>query len=883
LVKKNLDAKSTRQLILELQQLAKDSGHEYPLLIAIDQENGMLNSLCDKHYLTQFPGNMAIVATKSKTMATQVAEATGRELKAVGINWILGPVVDVLTNSASKLLGVRSMGDDPDEVTEYALAFLEGFRRAGIATCGKHFPGYGNATINTTLGLPVIQDSLDQLKTASLIPFRGIIEKNIDSIMVGGCALPKVTLRETYACLSEEVVRGLLRDQMGYKGVVVSECLEMQYLYDTVGVSQGAMMAALAGCDVIIICTQYRLQIQALFGILAGLRNGVLPVELVRKSAHRLREMKHGHLSWNEALNPPPLSALAQLRENHTNLALQAYEQAITLLRDQENLIPLNKSIDEGSNILLLTPHIIPISGYTDGDIFSIFGKALIKYHSGRLQHTTYTEKGLIDEHHALVSKAKAIILITTDANRNEYQISFTKVIAALCNQHRLPLVCIAGSSPYDMALDRTIGTYLCIYEFTEACLKTTAKVLFGRLPAVGRFPGSGQYQNQLTPFSSSSRRRWLVEEWSPDQPGAIESFRKLWENCFPERNGRFQFDLFASVLSAKHQPAQKHFFVKNSSTNKMYGFCGTWVHPAQHTGSIIMLFVDPARRRMAIGKSLHERALKYLASLPKLDRITLGARLPGFFAGIPLSPRPSPNEVDVVKWFKHSGWDIPHARKNSPELLVHTMALSRLSRWRCPEAVMARLTNTNVTFEVMGSVQPSSKTSLSPTSFGSSPVSSGFAHKLYKFLSSFEALPSGIPELYRLALSDVAENVIATSGSNNDSNATIVAAIDTESGEVIASLVSFKRKARALIRLQPWIFEFSDACGLCALLGWTPLLRQALVAFQLEHQRQQKDVDLCALYGVDSGEDKWLMQQLGFEETQSFLTVQRSVTRGSG
>ena len=95
-----------------------------------------------------------------------------------------------------------------------------------------------------------------------------------------------------------------------------------------------------------------------------------------------------------------------------------------------------------------------------------------------------------------------------------------------------------------------------------------------------------------------------------------------------------------------------------------MYGFCGTWVHAGQRTGSIIVLVVDPARRRLAVGKSLHERALRYLTSIAKLDRITLGARLPGLFAGIPLSSHPNSNEVDVVKWFKHSGWDIPHARK---------------------------------------------------------------------------------------------------------------------------------------------------------------------------------------------------------------------------
>lgn len=836
----------------------------------------MLNSLCDKNYLTQFPGNMAIVATQSKTMATQVAEATGRELKAVGINWILGPVVDVLTDSTNKLLGVRSMGDDPEEVTDYTLAFLEGFRRAGIVTCGKHFPGYGSANINSESGLPEIQDSLDQLKTGSLVPFQCVIDQNIDSIMVGGCTLPNATIREKYACLSEQVVSSLLRNQMGYDGVVVSECLEMQYLYDTVGVSQGALMAALAGCDVIIICTQYRLQIQALFGILAGLSDKILSANLVYKSEHRLSKIKRRYFSWNEALNPPSLSTLADLNKSHRNLSLQAYNQVITLLRDEENLIPLSKSIDEDSNLLLLTPHITPILGHTEGNIFTVFGKALTKYYTGRLKHTTYTEKGLIDEHHVLISNSKAIILITTDATRNEYQISFTKVVAALCNQQQIPLIVIAGSSPYDMALDRSIGTYLCIYEFTEPCLIATAKVLFGRLSAVGKFPGKWLYQNQLMQFSSSSRQRWLVEEWSPEQPDMIERFRNLWKVCFAGQHSEFQVDGFLSVLTTEQK--QKHFFVKNSSTNEMYGFCGTWVHSDQYTASIIMLFVDPARRRMAIGKSLHERALKYLAGLSGLKCVTLGARLPGFFAGIPLFSEPSSVEVDIVNWFKNNGWDIPLVRKNSRDIVVHSMVLDELSSWCCPDTIFAR--STKFKFDIMGRLWPLLSSPESSVSlFGSSSDSFKITHKLQKFFCSFEALPSGIPELYRLALSDGINTTSECGSRSNNSNVTV--AIDDVSGEILASIVSFTRSSQKLAQLQPWIFEFGDArvSGLCGLLGQTPEARQGIVAFQLEQQRLQQDVDRCVLYGVEGSEDKLLMRQLGFVKDQSFLAVQRNIS----
>lgn len=164
----------------------------------------MLNNLNDDDYITQFPGAMAMVATQSQDMARDVAKATGLELKALGINWTLGPVVDVLSNSTNKLLGVRTMGDDPKEVTQYALAYLEGYADANIATCAKHFPGYGNANVDETLALPIVYDTIEQLETASLIPYRQIIKKDVDAIMVGSCALPKITRSVLHACLSEK-------------------------------------------------------------------------------------------------------------------------------------------------------------------------------------------------------------------------------------------------------------------------------------------------------------------------------------------------------------------------------------------------------------------------------------------------------------------------------------------------------------------------------------------------------------------------------------------------------------------------------------------------------------------------------------------------------
>lgn len=674
-----LDAPSTRELILELQQCAKDAGHELPLNIAIDQENGMLNNLNDDDYITQFPGAMAMVATQSQDMARDVAKATGLELKALGINWTLGPVVDVLSNSTNKLLGVRTMGDDPKEVTQYALAYLEGYADANIATCAKHFPGYGNANVDETLALPIVYDTIEQLETASLIPYRQIIKKDVDAIMVGSCALPKITRSVLHACLSEKVVRGILREDMKYNGVIVSECLDMKSLYEDVGVRQGAVLAVLAGCDVIIVCSSYRLQLEALSGILGAVSDGIITVDDVRQSAERILNMKRKHLSWEETLNPPPLESLKKLHISNQELAKDAYERSITILRDHSNYIPLTNTIEPDADILLLTPLVIGTISRKhsmDGDahqhqnllagedVFHDFGKYLSRCHTGKITHTSYTDKGMSPLHENLIEKAKTVIVVTTDASRNTYQVQFCKTIGIMCTQQRKPMIAIAASSPYDLALDRGVGTYICLYEFTPQSLETAARVLFGKLQAKGRFPGSGSYQSvgwsdrgaphhQVNP-----KRRWLVEKFSGD-PADFRRLKILWESCFPDRLGIFEGDYIRALrlsqsssqdsFNESGSESQTHFIVRNSSTHQLYGFCATWVHDEPDVnspngknlvGCILMLFVDPFRRSRSIGQSLHERAMRYLISERQVSSVRLGSRVPSYFEGIPLSLR---------------------------------------------------------------------------------------------------------------------------------------------------------------------------------------------------------------------------------------------------
>ncbi|KAA8917091.1 hypothetical protein TRICI_000763 [Trichomonascus ciferrii] len=877
---KNLkNAETTRSLILELQKIAYEAGHEYPLLIAIDQENGMLNNLHDETYLSQFPGPMSMVATKSPSMAKEAAEATGRELKALGINWMLGPVLDVLTNSTNRLLGVRTMGDDPKEVTQFGLALMEGFRAAGMNTCGKHFPGYGNATVDSILGLPVVPESIEQLETGPLIPYRQAVKGHIDAIMVGGCALPKISMNEMHACLSERVVHDLLREDMHFDGVILSECLEMDALYENVGVRQGAVMAAVAGCDIIMVCSSYRLQKEALSGIFGAVQNGIIEEDAVRKAAERVAFMKRQYLNWNEALNPKPLSWLKELKLQHLPLSQKSYEHSITLVRDHAKHIPLTNCVEPDADILLLTPLVTPIISTKHSPeldhlllgetVFQEFGKSLGKLHTGKILHASYTANGLMSLHDGLIERAKAVIVVTTDANRNMYQVGFTKHVSVICNQHSKPVIVLAASSPYDFALDRAIGTYLCSYEFTFDALDTTAKVLFGLLPAKGKFPGSGFYQrsskNQLgANGNANSRNKWLVEKWNPDRD--LKRLKTLWEACFPDRRLRQGLGAFLMLCPPQTNedktPVQTHFVVRNSSTNNLYGFCATWIYESINVGCIAMLFVDPSRRGMSIGRSLHDRAIKHLTQDSRVKHLQIGSAVPSFFPGIPIETHDTA-PLQSLQWFKQAGWNIDvaaaqrlvhnqdpsdrgyHTDNNGNGMSVrYAMILTDLQSWMPSKKLISELEMIGIKFDIC-----------QPHDTRMDQVL-GLVHR-------FHAREEGLPELYNKA----------------KQSAKIIVALDPVKKAVVGSIILFTRNSE-FASYMPWILEFEDARvgGLCG-LATDPMYKDLTNIFTLGlvgcgvRQFKLQGFERCVIDGANHRQSA-IYADNGFNPWRKYLRI---------
>lgn len=730
LTAKNLESASqATQLILDLQTLAKESGHPVPLLIVIDQENGGVNSLYDEAHIRQFPSAMAIAATGDKQMARKIARATAEELKSCGVNWILGPVLDVLTNARNQPLGVRSFGEDVSTVSAFGVEAIKGFQEGGIATCGKHFPSYGNLEFfGAPTDVPTITDSLENLSQNALVPFSHAISANIDAMMVGGVAMSSDHLNVMHACLSEQVCRDLLRTEMKFSGVVVSECLEMEALSRNIGISGGTVMAFKAGCDLLLICRSISAQEEAINGLTAGLENGMLERSRVRESCERILTLKRKFTSWEKAFSPPGLENLNRLRLTNTNLSSSAYKSSVTVVRDRHQYLPLSKVLLPEDEILLLTPLVKPLpasaafkqfteetrerslsprpnyatdnSVMTGERVFRNFGRYLARRRNGRVMHTSYTANGVRPQHEALLERAKAVIVITADAGRNKYQAAFAKHISMLCRlaedaegrPAQKPYIVAAVSSPFDFATDTSIGTYLCSYDFTETALQSLVRVLY-----------EGQTQSTALPDPSVRVRRpsqvrqhWLVEGYRNDRDkDALNTLLAAARAPSRPSSSLLKYASAETFLLANDLIEESHFVVRNSSTGELIGFCATYYLRQDKVGHIGAIIVSPSRRHQSVGHSLHDRAIRALLQKEGATTIKLGSRFPNVFPGVPSTD--AAEHRKLTHWFAKLGWKASH-----PISTIHRMAISDLSNWDAPEGLGQSLAVTNIKYDLV-------------------------------------------------------------------------------------------------------------------------------------------------------------------------------------
>ena len=254
------------------------------LLVAVDEEGGDVTRL-EAEKGSSFPGNLALGAVDDVDLTRRVGAAIGGELAAVGVNFDLAPVADVIVDPANPIVGVRSFGSDPALVSRHVAAFVEGVQSVGVAACAKHFPGHGESLADSHLELPSVETDLETLWARALPPFAAAVEAGVRAVMTAHIRF--AALDDRPATLSAKVVE-LLRSELGFDGVVITDALEMRAISGTVGLEEGAVRALVAGADALCLGADVaREQVEAVRSAIA-LR---VPEERLREAAARVAEL----------------------------------------------------------------------------------------------------------------------------------------------------------------------------------------------------------------------------------------------------------------------------------------------------------------------------------------------------------------------------------------------------------------------------------------------------------------------------------------------------------------------------------------------------------------------------------------------------------------
>ena len=275
-----------------------------PALVSIDQEGGTVQRV--RAPATQWPPMLAhdgLPAGDDAAVAEAVGRALGEELRALGVDVDFAPVLDVHTNPANPVIGERAFGRDADTVARRALAFARGLDAAGVIACGKHFPGHGDTDTDSHLELPRVDQPWDRLERVELAPFRQAAAAGLPMIMTAHVVFPALD-PERPATLSEAVVNGLLRGKLGYRGVVVSDDLDMRAISAHVGVEHAAVAAIRAGCDVLLLCCDEHNQAVAAEALAKEAERDSDFRHRVGEAAARVRALKRGHASKLGSLSP---------------------------------------------------------------------------------------------------------------------------------------------------------------------------------------------------------------------------------------------------------------------------------------------------------------------------------------------------------------------------------------------------------------------------------------------------------------------------------------------------------------------------------------------------------------------------------------------------
>ncbi|WP_079175265.1 glycoside hydrolase family 3 protein [Streptomyces malaysiense] len=462
-----------------IQQASLDQPRGLPMLIATDQEHGAVCRVGEP--ATLFPGAMAIGAGGSAADARTVGRISGTELRALGINQDYSPDADVNVNPANPVIGVRSFGADPAAVAELVAAEVRGYRSARVAATAKHFPGHGDTAVDSHYGFPVITHSRELWEKLDAVPFRSAIAAGIDSIMTAHIQFPALDGSGDPATLSEPILTGILRGELGYDGVVITDSLGMEGVRTKYGDDRVPVLALQAGVDQLLnppsIDTAWN-------AVLRAVQDGELTEARLDESILRILRMK-SRLGLFDGVYVDRKGVDRTVgTKSHLATADRIAERTTTLLVNEGGTLPLDRRAQPRLLVVGADPD--SPSG-TTGPPTGVLAAALTEagFTATALPTGTNPSAAAVDKAVAAAEDADAVVVGTYNVTAGSSQRTLVDRLLATGK----PVVALAVRNPYDIAQLPSVRACLASYCWTDVELRAAARVIAGRVRPRGKLP----------------------------------------------------------------------------------------------------------------------------------------------------------------------------------------------------------------------------------------------------------------------------------------------------------------------------------------------------------------------------------------------------------
>ena len=484
--RRNIDEmEQVANLSASLQEVAKNSKN-LPLWIAIDQEGGMVTRI-DHKRMSRIPGNMALGATANPEYTYKVSAISADEMASLGINLNFAPCLDVNNNARNPIIGVRSFGEDADQVSEHGSAAIRAFQEKGVSAGAKHFPGHGDTSVDSHYGLAEVSHDRNRLDTIELKPFVRAIQDGVDMIMTAHVIFPAIEAEPIPATLSNAVLTGLLREELGYEGVIITDCLEMHAIAKYFGIAEGSVKAVEAGADCILVSHTWDDQTSAIEAVKEAVLSGRIEESVIDRAVERILKLKEKRLH-NIASSDTTLFMERGHKPHIDSLLNEVACKSITIVKD-EGQLPL----DTGEPILVIWPEVRQETQVDEPwtDVTTL-GQSLSQYMKEveEIRISAEPSQEEMDQVVQAAGKCSQVVIVTYTSG-SDLPEGQRRIAEQLMKQHHKCLIVASTRNPYDLNDIPDIPAYVCCYENTPYFIEALASILIGKSKAEGTLPVS--------------------------------------------------------------------------------------------------------------------------------------------------------------------------------------------------------------------------------------------------------------------------------------------------------------------------------------------------------------------------------------------------------